>query len=327
MKAMLVDGEKRLVWSEVPDPEPGKDEVLVRVYAAGVNRADLLQRQGRYPSPPGSPAWMGLEIAGIVEKTGADVTGWKPGDRVCALLGGGGYAEYAAVRHDMLMPVPEGLSLTEAASLPEAYATSYLNLVLEGHLSAGQTVYIPAGTSGLASAAIPLAKILGARVVTTVRSAGAAEKIRGLGADVIVDLSRETAEDALRREEENGTPVGVAMDCLAGEAIGKCLPYLAPGGTWIVISTLAGTGTSVPLRPLLTKGIRLAGSMLRNRPPEVKASVLAELVKNVWPGFEDGTLRPSVSRVFPITEAGEAHAALERGGNAGKIVLAVREEG
>lgn len=326
MKAMLVDREKRLVWSEVPDPVPKKGEVLVRICAAGVNRADLLQREGRYPSPPGCPEWMGLEIAGVVEKTGEEETRWKPGDRVCALLGGGGYAEYAVVRRDMLMPVPKGLSLIEAASLPEAYATSYLNLFLEGRLSAGQTAFIPAGGSGLASAAIPLAKAFGARVVTSVRSAGTAEKIRSLGADVIVDLAREKVEDALKREEEAGTPVSVSMDCLAGETLGKSLPYMAPGGTWIVISTLAGTETSLNLRPLLTKGLRLAGSRLRGRTPEEKACILAELVKNVWPKLEDGTLKPGVTAVFPVARAEEAHAVLRRGGHVGKVVLTVGEE-
>ena len=163
MKAVLIDENKNLVWSDVPDPVIRPDEVLVKIRAAALNRADLLQRQGKYPSPPGCPEWMGLEIAGEIVKTGAEVTGWKIGDEVCALLGGGGYAEYAAVRYDMLMPVPKGLTMTEAASLPEAYATSYLNLFIEGHLDAGQTAFIPAGASGLASAAIPLAKAFGAR--------------------------------------------------------------------------------------------------------------------------------------------------------------------
>ena len=169
MKAMLVKENEALVWSEVPDPVIGQDEVLVKVHAAGVNRADILQRQGKYPSPPGCPEWMGLEIAGEVIACGSAVKRWQVGDRICALLGGGGYAELVAVKENMCMPVPKGLSMVEAAALPEAYATSYLNLFLEGHLRAGQTAFIPAGASGLASVAIPMAKAFGARVITSVR--------------------------------------------------------------------------------------------------------------------------------------------------------------
>ena len=170
MKAILVDENKNLVWSDVADPVIKDDEVLVKIYAAALNRADLLQRQGKYPSPAGCPEWMGLEIAGVITAAGKAVTDWKTGDRVCALLGGGGYAEYVAVKYDMLMPIPKGLSMVEAAALPEAYATSYLNLFIEGHLKAGQTAFIPAGASGLASVAIPMAKAFGARVITSVLS-------------------------------------------------------------------------------------------------------------------------------------------------------------
>ena len=175
MKAMLVDENRNLVWSDVADPEIKADEVLVKIHAAALNRADLLQRQGKYPSPPGCPQWMGLEIAGEIVAVGEAVTDWHIGDAVCALLGGGGYAEYVAVKFDMLMPIPKGLSMEEAAALPEAYATSYLNLFLEGHLEKGQTAFIPAGASGLASVAIPMAKAFGARVITSVLSDEIAE--------------------------------------------------------------------------------------------------------------------------------------------------------
>lgn len=326
MKAMLVNEKQELVWSDVADPIIREDEVLVKVYAAALNRADLLQRQGKYPSPAGCPEWMGLEIAGKVEKVGAAVKRWKVADRVCALLGGGGYAEYAAVRHDMLMPIPKGLSMEEAAALPEAYATSYLNLFLEGHLEAGQTAFIPAGASGLASVAIPMAKAFGARVITSVLSDEIAEKIQHLGADIIVNSSAQRVEEVLREQEERGTPVHVSMDCLSGETIGKSLPYMARGGYWIVISTLAGTETQVPLRPLLTKGLHLVGSMLRNRTPAFKAYILSELVKNVWPKVEDKTIRPVLYRVLPMQQAAEAHAILERGENVGKVVLRVCDE-
>ena len=221
MKAMLVDENRNLVWSDVPNPIIKKDEVLVKIYAAALNRADLLQRQGKYPSPKGCPEWMGLEISGEIIEVGGEVSNWEIGDKVCALLGGGGYAEYVAVKHDMLMPIPKGLSMAEASALPEAYATSYLNLFIEGHLEAGQTAFIPAGASGLASVAIPMAKAFGARVITSVLSDEIAEKIKPLGADVIINSTVQSVEDILKQEEENGTPVSVSMDCLSGETLGK----------------------------------------------------------------------------------------------------------
>lgn len=323
MKAMLVDKQQNLVWTEVADPVMKEDEVLVKIRAAALNRADLLQRKGAYPSPPGCPEWMGLEVAGEIVECGSKVTDWQVGDRVCALLGGGGYAEYVAVKYDMLMPIPKGLSMAEAAALPEAYATSYLNLFIEGHLEAGQTAFIPAGASGLASVAIPLAKAFGARVITSVLSDEIAEKIKPLGADLIINSKTQSVEDILKSEEENGTPVAVSMDCLSGETLGKSLPYMARGGYWVVISTLAGIETTVQLRPLLTKGLHLVGSMLRNRTPAFKAALLAELVEKVWPKIEDGTIKPSIYKVLPIEQAAEAHAILERGENIGKVVLSV----
>lgn len=328
MKAMLVNEKKDLVWSDVPNPVLKSDEVLVRIHAAALNRADLLQREGKYPSPAGCPEWMGLEISGEITEVAPEAkekSHWRVGDRVCALLGGGGYAEYVAVRYDMLMPVPKGLSMEEAAALPEAYATSYLNLFIEGHLEAGQTAFIPAGASGLASVAIPMAKAFGARVITSVLSDEIAEKIQPLGADVIINSRTQCVEEILAAEEARGTPVNVSMDCLAGETLGKSLPYMARGGYWIVISTLAGIETTVQLRPLLTKGLHLVGSMLRNRTPAVKAAILAELVERVWPKIEDGTIKPSVFRVLPITEAEAAHGILQRGENVGKVVLRVLE--
>ena len=323
MKAMLIDDNKNLVWSEVPYPAMGEEEAIVKIHAAALNRADLLQRQGKYPSPPGCPEWMGLEIAGEIVEVGSKVTKWKIGDKVCALLGGGGYAEYVAVKEDMMMPVPKGLTMEEAAALPEAYATSYLNLFIEGHLEAGQTAFIPAGASGLASVAIPMAKAFGAKVITSVLSDEIAEKIKPLGADVIINSTTQSVEEILKQEEENGTPVAVSMDCLSGETLGKSLPYMARGGYWIVISTLAGTETRVLLRPLLTKGLHLVGSMLRNRTPEFKAYILSQLVKNVWPKIEDGTIKPSIYKVLPMTEAEAAHAILEKCENVGKVVLRV----
>ena len=194
MKAILVGENKNLVLSEVENPSAKDDEIIIKVYAAALNRADLLQKNGTYPSPEGWPQWPGLEVAGIVLKMGSAAAAkskFKIGDKVCALLGGGGYAEYVAVPYGMVMPMPENLSFEEATSLPEAYATSYLNLFYEGHLQTGQTAYIAAGASGLASAAIPLAKAFGARVITSVISDEAAERIRNLNADVVVNTAVE----------------------------------------------------------------------------------------------------------------------------------------
>jgi NADPH2:quinone reductase len=227
MKATLVDENKNLVWSDVADPIIKDDEVLVKIYAAALNRADLLQRQGKYPSPAGCPEWMGLEIAGVVVATGKDVTNWKVGDRVCALLGGGGYAEYVAVKHDMLMPVPKGLSLVEAAALPEAYATSYLNLFIEGHLEAGQTAFIPAGASGLASFAIPMAKAFGARVITSVLSDEIAEKMQRATERAFAALKLDIYSRADFLLDEKGDIYCLEMNTLPGMTATSLLPQEA----------------------------------------------------------------------------------------------------
>ena len=226
----------------------------------------------------------------------------------------------------MVMPIPKNLTLAEASSLPEAYATSYLNLFYEGHLQPGQTAFIPAGASGLASVAIPMAKAFGARVITSVLSDEITQRIEGLGADIIIDSSKQDTAEVLKTEEENGRPVNVSMDCLCGEMLGKSLPYMADGGYWIVISTLAGVETKVMLRPLLTKSLHLVGSMLRKRSSEEKAKLLAEIVEKVWPKIENETMKPSVYKVLPIERAMDAHMILERSENVGKVVLEVKSE-
>lgn len=327
MKATLIDENRNLKWTDVDTPTPKKDEIMIEIYAAALNRADLLQRKGTYPSPKGWPEWMGLEVAGKVHSMGEEAalkSGFKVGDDVCALLGGGGYAEYVCAPYGMVMPMPKGLTYEEASSLPEAYATSYLNLFYEGHLKEGQTAFIPAGASGLASVAIPMAKAFGARVLTSVLSDEIASKITGLGADVIINSTKEDVSEVLKKEEELGHPVHTVMDCLCGETLGQCIPYMAEGGYWIVISTLAGIETNIPLRPLLTKGLHLVGSMLRKRSSEEKALLLKELVEKVWPKLEDGTIKPSIYKVLPIEQAEDAHAILERGENVGKVVLKVK---
>lgn len=328
MKAMLIDENKNLVWSEVEKPTPKDDEILINIHAAALNRADLLQRNGTYPSPKGWPEWMGLEVSGIIEDMGDKAkkeSGKKIGDKVCALLGGG-YAEYVCAPYGMVMNMPKNLSFEEAASLPESYATCYLNLFYEGHLKKGQTAFIPAGASGLASVAIPMAKSFGARVITSVLSDEVAEKIKNLGADIIINSSKQSVSEVLKSEEENGRPVNVAMDCLCGKELGESLPYMAEGGYWIIISTLAGTETNVKLRPILTKGLHIVGSMLRKRSSEEKSHLLKELTEKLWPKLESGEIKPSVYKVFPIENAVDAHAILERGENVGKVVLKVCEK-
>lgn len=323
MKAVLIRNHE-LVWEDVPDPRLAEGEVLVEVQAAAVNRADLMQVDGNYPPPPGCPEWPGLEIAGVIREmseTASRNGRWKIGDRVCALLGGGGYAEYAAVPSSMLMPVPAGISMTEAAALPEAFATAYLNLFIEGGAKAGQTLLMHAGASGLASVIIPMAKAFGLRVITTVLDREKAESISHLGADVVVDTSSESIVDVLRREEEAGRPLNLAIDCLGGEQVGECFSHVAYGCRWIMIATLAGDLSSVNMRTMYMKNIRLIGSTLRSKPPEIKAQILENLVRDIWPKVESGDIRPTVYKVLPMPQASDAHELLRRGESVGKVVL------
>ncbi len=326
MKAILVNDDKSLRWDFVPDPVIKPDEVLVKIEAAALNRADLMQREGDYPPPPGCPEWMGLEISGEIVKLGEGAkkkSNWKMGDRVCALLGGGGYAEYAAVRYDMLMPVPKGCTMVEAAAIPEAFATAYLNLFIEGKIKEGNTLLMHAGASGLASVIIPMAKAFGIRVITSVLSDKIADSIKHLNADVIINTSKEKTADVLKRELENGHGADVAIDCLGGEMMGECLPYLTHGARWIMIAALAGQKTEIDLKNIYVRNVRIIGSTLRSRTPEVKAQILAELVKNVFPKIEEGLIKPTIYKVFPIVKAEDAHAVLQRGENVGKVVLTV----
>ena len=327
MKAMLVGENKKLLWTEVAEPTMGENDVLVEIHAVALNRADILQKNGSYPSPKGWPEWMGLELAGVITDMGAVAKAkstYQIGDKVCALVGGGGYAERIAVPYELLMPIPKGWSFEEASAIPEAYATSYLNLFLEGHLKAGQVFYMAAGGSGLASAAIPMGKAKGAYVVTSVQTFAQAEKIKNLGADYIIVQEQESIPEAFEKLEKEGKPVNVCMDCLSGEDLGKAMPYMARGGYWVVISTLAGVETNIKLRPLLTKGLHLVGSMLRNRTNEEKAFILQSLVKELFPYMESGEIKPSIYKVLPMEQAEEAHGILERFENTGKVVLKVK---
>lgn len=326
MKAILINEDKSLRWDEVPNPVLGFDDCLVKIEAAALNRADLMQREGDYPPPAGCPEWMGLEIAGtIVEMAqGAkEKSNLKIGDKVCALLGGGGYAQFANIKYDMLMPVPKNCSMVEAAAIPEAFATAYLNLFIEGNIKSGDTLLMNAGASGLASVIIPMAKAFGVRVITTVLSEDIANNIKHLQADRVVVTTKEDIAEVLKEELEKGHPVDVAIDCLGGEIMGKCIHYLKHGARWIMIAALAGTKTEIDLKNIYVRNVRIIGSTLRSRTPEVKAQILAELVKKVWPKVERGQVKPTIYKVLPIQEAEAAHDILYKGENIGKVVLTV----
>ncbi len=327
MKAILVNDDRSLRWDNVPDPVIKSEEVLVEIHAAALNRADLMQREGDYPPPAGCPEWMGLEIAGVIVEMGEEAkakSAWKIGDKVCALLGGGGYAEYVAVKYDMLMPVPANCSMVEASAIPEAFATAYLNLFIEGGIKKGNTLLMNAGASGLASVIIPMAKAFGVRVITTVLSDEIAESIKHLNADVVVNTTKENIADVLKRELENGHGVDVAIDCLGGEIMGKCIHYLTHGARWIMIAALAGTKTEIDLKNIYVRNVRIIGSTLRSRTPAVKAEILASLVRDVFPKIESGEVKPTIHAVLPITEAEAAHDILYKGKNVGKVVLTVK---
>jgi len=327
MKAILVNDDRTLRWDDVPNPVLAANEVLIEIHYAALNRADLMQRAGDYPPPPGAPEWMGLEVSGYIRAMGAEAEAKSPyriDDAVCALLGGGGYAEYVAAPYDMLMPLPAGRTLAEAAAMPEAYCTAYLNLFHEGGAKAGDTLLMHAGASGLASVVIPMAKAFGLRVITTVRGKDAADAIAPLGADIVVDTTVTDIRDVLKEQIALGTPVSVCIDCLGGENMGSCLPYLAHGARWIMIAALAGTLTEIDLKNIYVRNVRIIGSTLRSRTPAFKAELIADLIKNVWPMVEAGKLPSSIHGIYPITEADTAQQIMQRGGHRGKLVLRVR---
>lgn len=228
MKATVIGADGHLYWETVEDPQIKQNEVLIEVHAAALNRADLLQRAGQYPPPPGWPDRFGLEAAGIIAAVGEDVEKqgkWHVGDKVCALLGSGGYAEYVAVPEELLMPIPKGLSMVQAAALPEVYGAAYLFLCMEGGLKSGDTLLMQAGASGLASVIIPMAKAFGARVITTVMNDELEAKIAHLPADIVVNTSKQSLADVMKAELEAGRGVDICVDCLGGATVGECLPY------------------------------------------------------------------------------------------------------
>lgn len=326
MKAILVNDDQSLRWDNVPDPVVGSEDCLVKIEYAAINRADLMQREGDYPAPPGCPDWMGLEISGEIVEIGEEAkekSDWKIGDKVCALLGGGGYAEYVNVKYDMLVPVPTNCTMAEAAAMPEAFATAYLNLFYEGKIEAGNTLLMNAGASGLASVVIPMAKAFGARVITTVLSDEIAENIKHLKADLVVNTTKDDISEVLKNELAEGRSVDVAIDCLGGEIMGKCIHYLTHGARWIMIAALAGQKTEIDLKNIYVRNVRIIGSTLRSRTPHVKAQILKELVDKVWPKVESGEVKPTIYKILPITEAEAGHDLLYKGQSVGKVVLKV----
>lgn len=318
MKAMLVDEKQNLVWSDVPDPCRKENEVLLEIHAAAVNRADLLQRAGKYPPPAGWPEWMGLEAAGVVLAAPAG-SRWRTGDKVCALLGGGGYAEKVVVPEELVLSIPRGMSMTEAASLPEVFATAYLNLKFEAGLKAGENFFMQAAASGLGTAAIQIAKLFGAKVIGSASSGEKVAFIRSLGADIAVNRKTEDLGAVL-----DANPPDVSLDCVCGPDLGKNLIKMARGGRWIIVSTLAGEVSEIPLRPFFKLGLTLKGSTLRSRTNEMKAQVLRGLEEEIWPAFESGKLRPVIYKTLPVARAEEAHNILKSGENTGKVVLTIR---
>jgi putative PIG3 family NAD(P)H quinone oxidoreductase len=316
VRAILVPapgGPEALVYGEAPEPALREGYVLVHVRATAVNRADLLQAAGKYPPPPGESEILGLEVAGVVEGTD---------ERVFALLPGGGYADKVAVPRTMLMPIPAGLSFEEAAAIPEAWFTAYLNLFHEGSLSSGEVVLLHAAASGVGTAAIQLAKDAGAAVAATVRSAAKAEALAALGADLVVDTTARDVVDAVE-ERWGRAAVGVVLDPVGGAALAGNVRLLARRGRLVLIATMGGGAAELDLRAVLTKRLRIVGSTLRARSLAEKSELTAAFVRDVLPGFVDGRFRPVVDSVYPIERAADAFRRMESNANVGKIVLSV----
>jgi len=301
---------------QVPRPVPAAGQVLIRVRAAGVNRPDLLQRQGLYPPPPGAPDTLGLEVAGEIVQGGGR---WQPGDRVCALLGGGGYAQYVAVDARHVLPVPDGWDFIQAAALPETAFTVFANLFEHGQLKAGERLLLHGATSGIGVMAIQMAKAAGAQVLATARAADKAAQARSLGADVAVDTSCESFVEAARA----AGGVDVALDMVGASVFADTLSVLNLRGRIVYIAALGGGMLEVPVFELMRRQAVLTGSTLRTRSADEKARLAAQVEQRVWPWIATGQVRAVVDRRFPLEQAGQAHAYLEAGHHLGKVVLEV----
>ena len=320
MRAITITDDSDLLLTDVADPRPGPGEVLVRVAAAGVNRADLLQRAGHYPPPPGASEILGLEVSGTVAALGEGVTGWAEGDEVCALLAGGGYAELVAVPAGQLLPAPAGLDLVDAAALPEAVCTAWSNLVGTGGLRAGETVLVHGGSGGVGSAAIQLAFAVGARVLTTAGGPERTARCRELGADVAIDHRTQDVVAAVEEATE-GRGVDVILDVLGAGGLDQNVRSLATGGRLVVIGTQKGRKGEIDLGRLLTKRASVHATTLRARPLEEKAAIVADVRERAWPLLDDGRLRPVVAERLPLAEAARAHELLDSGAVFGKVLL------
>jgi putative PIG3 family NAD(P)H quinone oxidoreductase len=323
MQAAEIEGGRgpaealRIASSPVPDPGPG--DILLRIRAAGINRPDLLQRMGFYPPPPGAPPILGLEAAGEVAAVGADVARWRVGDRVCALLGGGGYAEFCRVDARHALPVPSGLDFVEAAALPETVFTVFANVFQAGALAAGETLLLHGATSGIGVMAIQMAKAAGARVIATGRGGEKAAAALSLGADVFIDSE---AEDFVERTKADGG-ADVVLDMVGGDYAQRNLDALKPLGRLVVIAVQGGAQARVDLAKIMRNRLILTGSTLRPRSADEKATLAAAVEARVWPWIEAGAVRPVVDKIFPLAEVAAAHAYLEGGRHVGKVMLRV----
>jgi putative PIG3 family NAD(P)H quinone oxidoreductase len=306
-----------LQLGEAPLPELRAGQILIRVRAAGVNRPDLLQREGRYPPPPGASTILGLEVAGEVAAVGEGVVRWREGDRVAALLPGGGYAEYAAVDARHALPVPARLDFVEAAALPETVFTVWTNVFERGALKAGETLLVHGANSGIGVTAILMAKAAGARVYATARGAEKVLRVRTLGTDFCVDASAGDWAAAIK----GAGPVDVLLDMVGSGYFARNLEVLAPDGRLVVIAVLTGAKVELNLLEVMLKRLTITGSTLRARDGDEKARLAAAVEKHVWPWIASGTVRIPVDRAFPLERAGEAHAWLEQGAQFGKVVL------
>ena len=312
-------GPEALLVAERPTPRASPGEVLIRVAAAGLNRADILQRRGFYPSPAGAPAWPGMEVAGTIVAVGTGVSEFKPGDAVCALLAGGGYAEYCVAPCGQVLPLPAGLNMPQAASLPEAYFTVWSNIFDLARLQAGQSLLVHGGASGIGVAAIQLARARGAVVYVTAGSDDKCRFCESLGARRAINYRSEDFVAVIRDSAEAG--VDVVLDMVAGDYLPRNLEALAPEGRIVVIATQGGSSAKLDLMKLMLKRAVLTGTTLRSRPLAFKAAIKAALLREVWPLLEAGSIRPVVDRVFAFDDVAAAHAYMDSGAHKGKIVL------
>jgi putative PIG3 family NAD(P)H quinone oxidoreductase len=319
MHAIVVDKPGSFRWTEVPDPEPGDGEVVVDVTAAAVNRADVMQRMGHYDPPPGAPPYPGLECSGVISAVGSGVAGHRVGERVCALLSGGGYAERVAVPAGQLLPVPAGLSLQEAAALPEVACTVWSNVVDIARLRKGETLLVHGGGSGIGTFAVQYAKALGVTVVTTARAAKH-DRLRALGADLTIDY---TATDfvAATRDFTGGRGADVVLDILGAKYLARNIDVLAPNGRIAIIGMQGGRQAEINLGELMTRRGSISATTLRARPTSEKTRIVQAVRDQVWPLIEAGAIRPVIDTTLPMSQAAEAHRVMEASDHLGKIVL------